>query len=139
MFGRMVVDSADINVNAAAQVAHAISVHQVENEPDYYTGIDDYRSGAEPGAGMIGTVFNSATSWCCASVCRGRCHCDGTPQRAGADRPAGYRQHDQRAATQPPGSVLPRWAVRRYGCIDTVETAEISASGTGSYTPGPSE
>lgn len=68
----MVADSADINVDAAAQVAHAISVHRVENESDYYTAVDDRKSRREGdleesgeedrGAGMIGTVeFNSAT------------------------------------------------------------------------------
>ncbi|MFD9208714.1 type I-E CRISPR-associated protein Cas7/Cse4/CasC [Streptomyces sioyaensis] len=62
LFGRMVADSADINVDAAVQVAHAISVHRVENESDYYTAVDDHNTDAEPGAGMIGTVdFNSAT------------------------------------------------------------------------------
>jgi CRISPR system Cascade subunit CasC len=62
LFGRMVADSADINVDAAAQVAHAISVHAVEIESDYYTAVDDKNTKAEPGAGMIGTVdFNSAT------------------------------------------------------------------------------
>ncbi|WP_236246918.1 type I-E CRISPR-associated protein Cas7/Cse4/CasC [Streptomyces sp. CC210A] len=62
LFGRMVADSSDINVDAAAQVAHAISVHQVETESDYFTAVDDRTSDAEPGAGMIGTIdFNSAT------------------------------------------------------------------------------
>nr|WP_246421993.1 type I-E CRISPR-associated protein Cas7/Cse4/CasC [Nocardiopsis mwathae] len=62
LFGRMVADGADINVDAATQVAHAISVHAVENESDYYTAVDDRRKDEEPGAGMIGTVeFNSAT------------------------------------------------------------------------------
>ncbi|MFE7670700.1 type I-E CRISPR-associated protein Cas7/Cse4/CasC [Streptomyces albidoflavus] len=63
LFGRMVADSADINVDAAAQVAHAISVHQVENETDYFTAVDDEnKKMEESGAGMIGTVdFNSAT------------------------------------------------------------------------------
>jgi CRISPR system Cascade subunit CasC len=62
LFGRMVADSADINVDAAVQVAHAISVHRVDNESDYYTAVDDQNTEAEPGAGMIGTVdFNSAT------------------------------------------------------------------------------
>lgn len=62
LFGRMVADSADLNVDAAVQVAHAISVHRVENEADYYTAVDDRNSDADPGAGMIGTVdFNSAT------------------------------------------------------------------------------
>ncbi|MFE3685407.1 type I-E CRISPR-associated protein Cas7/Cse4/CasC [Streptomyces sp. NPDC059095] len=62
LFGRMVADSADLNVDAAAQVAHALSVHRVENESDYFTAVDDRNTAAEPGAGMIGTVdFNSAT------------------------------------------------------------------------------
>ncbi|MFE4174200.1 type I-E CRISPR-associated protein Cas7/Cse4/CasC [Streptomyces sp. NPDC056909] len=62
LFGRMVADSADINVDAAVQVAHAISVHRVDNESDYYTAVDDRNTDAEPGAGMIGNVdFNSAT------------------------------------------------------------------------------
>ncbi|MFE5406441.1 type I-E CRISPR-associated protein Cas7/Cse4/CasC [Streptomyces sp. NPDC056580] len=62
LFGRMVADAADINVDAAVQVAHALSVHHVENESDYYTAVDDRNTDEETGAGMIGTVdFNSAT------------------------------------------------------------------------------
>jgi CRISPR system Cascade subunit CasC len=62
LFGRMVADSADFNVDAAVQVAHAISVHRVDSESDYYTAVDDENTDAETGAGMIGTVdFNSAT------------------------------------------------------------------------------
>ncbi|WNI16531.1 type I-E CRISPR-associated protein Cas7/Cse4/CasC [Actinacidiphila sp. ITFR-21] len=62
LFGRMVADSTDLNVEAASQVAHAISVHAVDNESDYYTAVDDKNTDAEPGAGMIGVVdFNSAT------------------------------------------------------------------------------
>ncbi|MEU3620450.1 type I-E CRISPR-associated protein Cas7/Cse4/CasC [Streptomyces sp. NPDC006872] len=62
LFGRMVADAADFNVDAAVQVAHAISVHRVENESDYYTAVDDENTEVETGAGMIGTVdFNSAT------------------------------------------------------------------------------
>ncbi|MFF7589168.1 type I-E CRISPR-associated protein Cas7/Cse4/CasC [Kitasatospora purpeofusca] len=69
LFGRMVADASDINVDAAAQVAHAISVHAVEIESDYYTAVDDQRSEDEPGAGMIGTVdFNSATLYRYAAV-----------------------------------------------------------------------
>jgi CRISPR system Cascade subunit CasC len=58
----MVADAADFNVDAAVQVAHAISVHRVDNESDYYTAVDDENTEEETGAGMIGTVdFNSAT------------------------------------------------------------------------------
>jgi CRISPR system Cascade subunit CasC len=65
LFGRMVADVTDLNVDAAAQVAHALSVHGVANEYDYYTAVDDHKD-ADPeehaGAGMIGTVeFNSST------------------------------------------------------------------------------
>lgn len=69
LFGRMVADSADLNVDAAVQVAHALSVHPVEVESDYYTAVDDRNTDAEPGAGMIGTVeFNSATLYRYAAV-----------------------------------------------------------------------
>lgn len=62
LFGRMVADQTDLNVDAAVQVAHAISVHPVETEFDYFTAVDDYLDDDETGAGMIGTVeFNSST------------------------------------------------------------------------------
>lgn len=69
LFGRMVADSADLNVDAACQVAHAISTHAVVNEFDYYTAVDDKNPEEETGAGMIGTVeFNSATLYRYATV-----------------------------------------------------------------------
>ncbi|MEU6246552.1 type I-E CRISPR-associated protein Cas7/Cse4/CasC [Glycomyces sp. NPDC047010] len=63
LFGRMIADDASLNVDAACQVAHAISVHPVETEFDYFTAVDDEKEDQdETGAGMIGTVeFNSAT------------------------------------------------------------------------------
>lgn len=62
LFGRMVADAADLNVDASVQVAHAISTHAVDNEFDYFTAVDDKKPDDETGAGMIGTVeFNSAT------------------------------------------------------------------------------
>ncbi|ASR35275.1 type I-E CRISPR-associated protein Cas7/Cse4/CasC [Prauserella marina] len=72
LFGRMVADDADLNVDAAAQVAHALSVHEVSNEYDYYTAVDDHKRADEEedaGAGMIGTVeFNSSTLYRYATV-----------------------------------------------------------------------
>lgn len=71
LFGRMVADQADMNVDAAAQVAHAISVHPVETEFDYFTAVDDVIEdrGEETGAGMIGTVeFNSSTLYRYATI-----------------------------------------------------------------------
>lgn len=70
MFGRMVADMTDINVDAACQVAHAISVHAVDTEFDYFTAVDDRKEDADQaGAGMIGTVeFNSSTLYRYATV-----------------------------------------------------------------------
>lgn len=69
LFGRMVADLAHLNVEAATQVAHAISTHAVDIEFDYYTAVDDKNPSDETGAGMIGTVeFNSATLYRYATV-----------------------------------------------------------------------
>ena len=70
MFGRMVADMTDINVDAACQLSHAISVHAVDNEFDYFTAVDDRKAdAAETGAGMIGTIeFNSSTLYRYATV-----------------------------------------------------------------------
>lgn len=76
MFGRMIADVSDMRVDAAVQVAHAISVHAVDNEFDYFTAVDDRKSDAEEtGAGMIGTVeFNSSTLYRYATVDVDRLH-----------------------------------------------------------------
>lgn len=69
LFGRMVADLPALNVDAACQVAHAISTHPVEVEFDYYTAVDDENPEEETGAGMIGTVeFNSATLYRYATI-----------------------------------------------------------------------
>ena len=68
LFGRMVADIPGLNVDAATQVAHALSTHAVETEFDYYTAVDDENT-ESTGAGMIGTVeFNSATLYRFATV-----------------------------------------------------------------------
>lgn len=65
LFGRMVADTAELNVDAACQVAHAISVHPATTEFDFYTAVDDHKNAdqtEDSGAGMIGTVeFTSST------------------------------------------------------------------------------
>lgn len=72
LFGRMVADASDLNVDAACQVAHAISVHPAEAEFDYFTAVDDHKAAddaEDAGAGMIGTVeFNSSTLYRYATV-----------------------------------------------------------------------
>ena len=58
LFGRMLADAPDFNVDAACQVAHALSVHGTEPDFDYYTAVDDVvrSAGDSTGASMIGTV-----------------------------------------------------------------------------------
>ena len=55
LFGRMLADSPRYNMEAAAQVAHAISVHKVAIEDDFFTAVDDLNKGLEDvGAGHMG-------------------------------------------------------------------------------------
>ena len=69
LFGRMVASNPEINCDASAQVAHAISTHRIENEYDYFTAVDDLSTKDHAGAGMIGTVeYNSATLYRYATV-----------------------------------------------------------------------
>jgi CRISPR system Cascade subunit CasC len=61
LFGRMLADRPETNVDAACQVAHAISTHRVNMELDYFTAVDDLKTDDETGSAMIGvTAFNSA-------------------------------------------------------------------------------
>jgi CRISPR system Cascade subunit CasC len=60
LFGRMLADIPERNVDAACQVAHAISTNRVSMEMDFYTAVDDL-PGEETGADMMGYVeYNSA-------------------------------------------------------------------------------
>jgi len=69
LFGRMLADKPDKNIDAAAQVAHAISTHRVQADFDYYTAVDDLKPDDNQGADMIGTVpFNSACMYRYANV-----------------------------------------------------------------------
>lgn len=69
LFGRMVADDASLNYDAAAQVAHSISTHAVQNEYDYFTAVDDLADEDNAGAGHLGTMeYNSATLYRYATV-----------------------------------------------------------------------
>ena len=69
LFGRMLADLPHKNVDAASQVAHAISTHKSGVEFDFYTAIDDLRPEDTQGSDMLGTVeFNSACFYRYANV-----------------------------------------------------------------------
>ncbi len=69
LFGRMLADAPELNTDAAAQVAHAISVNQITPEYDYFTAVDECASSDNAGAAMLDTVgFNSSTLYRYATV-----------------------------------------------------------------------
>lgn len=60
LFGRMVAKATDMNVEAAASFAHAISTHKVSNEVEFFTALDDLQD--ERGSAHMGSLeYNSAT------------------------------------------------------------------------------
>jgi len=87
LFGRMVADDVDLNVDATCQVAHSISTHAVQSEYDYFTAVDDYSQTDNAGAGHLGTLeFNSATLYRYATV-----NVTDLFQKIGADTPDAVR------------------------------------------------
>ncbi|MDP2505856.1 MULTISPECIES: type I-E CRISPR-associated protein Cas7/Cse4/CasC [unclassified Oceanobacter] len=62
LFGRMVAKAPDMNVEAAAAFAHAISTHKVSNEVEFFTAVDDCKAEDESGSAHMGSLeYNSAT------------------------------------------------------------------------------
>lgn len=62
LFGRMLAHKPVLNLDAACQVAHAISTHRVSMEMDFFTAVDDLQQKGNVGAAMMGlTGFNSST------------------------------------------------------------------------------
>ena len=60
LFGRMVAQAAELNIEAACSFAHAISTHNVSSEVEFFTAVDDIDK--EQGAAHMGSLeFSSAT------------------------------------------------------------------------------
>lgn len=53
LFGRMSADDSDLNVDAACQIAPAISVNEAELDTDFFTAVDEIKTTS--GAAMMGT------------------------------------------------------------------------------------
>lgn len=61
LYGRMMAENTNMNIDAACQVAHAVSTHTIETDFDFFTAVDDLQPDEETGAGMMGhQEFNSA-------------------------------------------------------------------------------
>ncbi len=63
LFGRMVAQAPELNVQAAASFAHAISTHRASAEVEFFTALDDDPMGlVTQGSAHMGTLeYNSAT------------------------------------------------------------------------------
>ncbi|NNM58933.1 MAG: type I-E CRISPR-associated protein Cas7/Cse4/CasC [Legionellales bacterium] len=73
LFGRMVAQAAELNIEAAASFSHAISTHKVSNEVEFFTALDDRPT--EAGSAHMGSLeFNSATYYRYISVDLGQLH-----------------------------------------------------------------
>lgn len=65
LFGRMLAQVPGMNIDAASQVAHAISTHALDQDFDFFTAVDDLKANdkdaEDKGAGMVGTTgFNAS-------------------------------------------------------------------------------
>ena len=77
LFGRMLAEAPGMNVEAACQVAHAISTNKLANVFDFWSAVDDKAPADNLGAGMLGSAaFNSS--------CFYRYSCVNVNQLAGA-------------------------------------------------------
>jgi len=82
LFGRMVAENKDLSVDAACQVAHALSTNRVNVDMDFYTAVDDLQPKEDSGAGMMGTVeFDSACFYRFSVV-----NCDELVKNLGGDK-----------------------------------------------------
>ena len=65
LFGRMVAKAPEMDIEAAASFSHAISTHEVANEVEFFTALDDHASQdclEEQGSAHMGSLeFNAAT------------------------------------------------------------------------------
>ena len=62
VFGRMVASDHSLTIEGAGMFSHALSVHKVDNEIDFFTAVDDLNPADDSGSGHMGTTeFNAAT------------------------------------------------------------------------------
>lgn len=87
LFGRMVAQAPELNIEAAASFSHAISTHKCSSEVDFFTAIDDYTEKQNQGSSHLGSIeFNSATYYRYISLDLGllynNCHGDESFEKA---------------------------------------------------------
>ncbi|WP_369192406.1 type I-E CRISPR-associated protein Cas7/Cse4/CasC [Streptomyces sp. R08] len=57
LFGRMLAEVPDAQVDGAVQMAHAFCVHQSSQQPDYFTAVEDWSLPHEAGSAHLQTAF----------------------------------------------------------------------------------
>jgi CRISPR system Cascade subunit CasC len=121
LFGRMLADDPLHNVDAAAQVAHALTVHAVAIEDDFFSAVDDLNRGDEDrGAGHIGDLGFAAGVfylYVCVDLTQLVANLDG--DRAAAA--AGVRGLVEAALTAAPKGKQNSFASRSYASYALVE------------------
>lgn len=145
LFGRMVADAADLNVDAACQVAHALGVHAADTEFDYFTAVDDRQGDETSGAGMIGTVkFVSTTFYRYATInldllAKNLGHPDATAQAVQVfidafvqSMPTG-KQNTFANRTLPDAVVITVREDQPINCVGAFERAVVPRSGESGY------
>lgn len=69
LFGRMMAGNPELGVDASAQVAHAISTHEIVPEFDFFTGLDDDKPENQSGSSFLEALgYNSSTLYRYANV-----------------------------------------------------------------------
>jgi CRISPR system Cascade subunit CasC len=121
LFGRMLAVLPSANVDAACQVAHAISTHRVDREFDFFTAVDDLNTADRVAADMVGTVeFNSACYYRYSAIDLDQLRTNlGGDEDAVADTLAAYARavaeaaptgkQNSFAAHNPPSTILVAW------------------------------
>ena len=121
LFGRMLAVLPSANVDAACQVAHAISTHRVDREFDFFTAVDDLNTAERVAADMVGTIeFNSACYYRYSAIDLDQLRQNlGGDAAAAADTVAAYARavaeaaptgkQNTFAAHNPPSAILMSW------------------------------
>lgn len=115
LFGRMLAAAPRYNVEAAAQVAHAITVHRTAVEDDYFTAVDDLNTGEEDrGAGHVGEVgFGAGVFY--VYVCIDRDQLVANLTADGVDDPEGLADRAIEGLVRAATTVAPRGKQNSFG------------------------
>ncbi len=142
LFGRMLADDPGRNVDAAAQVAHALTVHKVAIEDDYFTAVDDLnRRDEDSGAGHVNvSEFGAGVFYVYCCVNRSLLAENLNGDQALTSR--AVRALTEAATTTPPGGKINSYGSYAYASYVLAERGEnqprnLSVAFLGDLRPSP--